>query len=327
MPSLRSQLFIFALKYRHLLSFQRKRRTLVDWNTSIPHLRQEIEQGAGFFGKLPADFELSPVAIDDLYGEWILPPQADKDKVMLYFHGGGYATGSCQAHRSIVAKFVKGSGLNTLLFDYRLAPEHPFPAALDDSLAVYRWLLAAGISPANIVFVGDSAGGGLSFATLLALRDQALPLPAAAVALSPWTDLKNTGESLKTNAKKDTLTWKESQVVFSKYYAGDNDPGLPWISPLYGDLHGLPPLLIYAGGDELLRDDSTRFAEKARAAGVDVTLRVGEGMFHCYPVCAPLFPEARQAMAEICAFVNTHIGHQSEVERSAQPVKNYIAVP
>ena len=309
MSSLRSRLFVFALKYRHLLRFQLKRRTTIDWNTSIPQLRQETEKGAGFFGKLPAHFEISHIAIDGLSAEWILPSQVTKDKVILYFHGGGYVIGSSRAHRPIVAKFIKGSGIGALVFDYRLAPEHPFPAALDDSVAAYRWLLSEGVSPSNIVFVGDSAGGGLCLATLLALRDQNIPLPAAAVALSPWTDLKNTGESLKTNAEVDTLCWSEAQTVFSKHYARDNDPGLPWISPLYGDLHGLPPILIYVGGDELLRDDSTRFAEKAKAAGVDVTLKVGAGMFHCYPACAPLFPEATQAMAEICAFIKRHINN------------------
>ena len=219
--------------------------------------------------------------------------------------------GSVQAHRSIVAKFVKGSEVGALLFGYRLAPEHPFPGALEDSVAAYRWLLGQGAPPSHIVFIGDSAGGGLALATLIALRDQGIPLPAAAVALSPWTDLKCTGESLRTRAKVDPLSWAESWTVFSKYYVADNDPGNPWISPIYGDLHGLPPILIYVGEHEVLLDDSTRFAEKAKNAGLDVTLRVGEGMVHCFPVLAPLFPEAKQAMNEICTFIRTHIGNQN----------------
>ncbi len=307
MPSLRSRLFVFVLKYRHLLSFQLKRRTRVDEQTSIPALRQEIEQGADFWGKLPAGFQLSPLTIDGLAAEWMLPAQTSKDKVILYFHGGGLVIGSVKAHRPIVAKFVKGSGIGALVFDYGLAPEHPFPEGLNDALTAYRYLLAEGIKPSNIVFMGDSGGGGLCLATLLAGKDQGLPLPAAAVVISPWTDLKNSGESFQTNAGVDTLCWKDAQVVFSKYYVGDHDPGLPWISPLYGDLAGLPPLLIYAGADELMRDDSTRFAKKAKDAGVDVTLRVGPGMFHCYPACAPLFPEATLAMAEICEFIKSHI--------------------
>lgn len=205
-----------------------------------------------------------------------------------------------------MAKFVQGSGVAALLYEYRLAPEHPFPTALDDSVAAYRWLLTQGVSPSQIVFAGDSAGGGLCLATLLALKDQGILLPAAAVAISPWTDLKCIGESYRTNAKR-CLSPAGTWTAFSKHYVGNHDPCSPWISPLYGDLHGLPPTLIYVGGDEILRDDSICFAEKAKDAGVDVTLKVGEGMFHCFAVCPPMFPEATQAMEEICAFIKMQL--------------------
>ncbi len=307
MPSRQSRLFLFALKHRHLLRFQLRSRCSIDWNTSIPELRLEAEKGVRFFRKLPQGIEHSPVSIDGLSAEWIAPSGVTKDKAILYFHGGGYVVGSSRMHRGIVAKFVKGSGIGALAFDYRLAPEHPFPAALDDSVSAYSWLLEQNIAPSKIAFIGDSGGGGLCLAALLALKDQGIPLPAAAVALSPWTDLTNSGDSWHTKAEVDTLCWQKAQIVFAKYYAGDHDPSLPWISPLYGDLSGLPPILLYVGGDELLLDDSIRFARKAEEAGVDVTLDVGEGMFHCYPVCAPLFPEARQAMTEICAFVKKHL--------------------
>jgi monoterpene epsilon-lactone hydrolase len=308
MPSLRSRLFVFILKYRHLLRLQWKRTSSVDWSTSIPRLRGEVERGAGFFGRLPHGFQLQPVSIDGLNAEWMFPPDAERDTAILYFHGGGLVVGSVKAHRSIVAKFVNGSGISALVFDYSLAPEHPFPEGLNDSLAAYNYLLARGIKPSNIIFAGDSGGGNLCLAALLGLKDKGIPLPAAAVLLSPWTDLKNTGESLTTNAELDTLCWKDAQEIFAEYYTGNNDPCLPLISPLYGDLVGLPPLLIYAGSDELLRDDSTRFAAKAEDAGVDVTLRIGEGLFHCYPACSPLFPEAKKAMEEICTFIKIHIG-------------------
>lgn len=306
MPSLQSRLVYFALRNMHLLRFRLKKDTW-DWNTSIPRFRQECEKASSRMAKMPAGIKVSPVTIDGLSAEWILPAQATKDKVILYTIGGGYVSGSCNDHRSMVAKIAKGSGVSTLLFEYRLAPEHPYPAALEDSVAAYRWLLAQGVSPAHIMIVGESAGGGLCLATLLALRDQGIPLPAAAVALSPWTDLKLTGESHRTKAQV-CLSPKGMSTVCSKYYVGDNDPCLPWISPLYGDLYGLPPILIYVGEYETLLDDSTRFAEKAKAAGVDVTLRVGEGMVHCFPLLAPLFPEATQAMDEICAFIQAHIG-------------------
>jgi epsilon-lactone hydrolase len=310
MPSLRSRLFVFALKYRHLLRFQLKRTSFIDRNTSIPRLRGEVERGAGLFGKLPEDLHLVPVDISGLAAEWMIPDGSSRDKAILYFHGGGLVVGSVKAHRRIVAKFVKGSGVPALVFDYALAPEHPFPEGLNDSIAAYKYLLAEGIKSTNIIFAGDSGGGNLVFSTMLALKDKGIPLPGAAVALSPWTDLKNSGESWVTNAEADTLCWKEAQIIFAEYYTRTNDPVMPLISPLYGDLKGFPPLLIFAGSDELLRDDSTRFAAKAKDAGVDVTLKIGDGLFHCYPACSPLFPEAKQAMGEIGEFIKTHVSGQ-----------------
>ncbi len=309
MVSLRGSLFKFILQNRHLLRFQ-LRKEIIDWSKyeSILKFRQQVEEGAGKFGKLPEQILVTPVNIDSLYAEWILPAQKPKDKIILYFHGGGYVSGTCNAHRSITAKFVAGSEVGALLFEYRLAPEHPYPAALEDSLAAYRWLLGQGVASSKIVFVGDSAGGGLCLATLLALRDQGTPLPAAAVAYSPVTDFKCTGKSYRTKAKV-CLSPKGMAPALAKHYAGDKDTGLPYISPLYGDLHELPPLLIYAGEDETLCDDSVRFATKAKAAGVDVTSRIGKGMFHCYPAMAPLFPEATQAMEEICNFIKNHVGN------------------
>ncbi|MFC2082376.1 alpha/beta hydrolase, partial [Bacteroidota bacterium] len=253
-------------------------------------------------------FKLDPVKIGELNTEWMIPPGASKDKVILYFHGGGLVLGSIKAHRGIVAKFVKGSGVPALLFDYGLAPEHPYPEGLNDSIAAYKYLLAEGIKPSNIIFGGDSGGGCLLFAALLALKEKGIPLPAAAFALSPWTDLTNSGESWKTNAEADRLTWKDAQTIFSKFYTGDNDPKDPLISPLFGNLKNFRPLLIFAGSDEAMRDDSTRFAEKAEKAGVDVTLVIGDGLFHCYPACAPLFPEAVEAMEQINRFIKKYTG-------------------
>jgi epsilon-lactone hydrolase len=307
MPSLQSQLLYLVIRNRHLLRFHLKREVW-DWNTSISGFRQECEDGAKKTAKLPDGVEVSPVEIpglpEGLSAEWILPAAAVADTVIFYIHGGGYVSGSCNDHREMVAKIVKGSQVRALLFEYRLAPEHPFPAALDDILLAYRWLLGQGVSSSRIVIVGNSAGGGLGLAALLALRDQRLPLPAAAVAISPMTDLKLTGESHHTRASV-CVSPPGMSVVCSKYYAGDNDPALPYISPLYGDLHGLPPLLLYVGDYETLLDDSTRFAAEAAEAGVNVTLRVGEKMIHCYPLLAPLFPEATQALVEICAFILT----------------------
>lgn len=312
MQSLRSRLLQWVLRNRHLLRFQ-LRKEIIDWNKmeSIERFRRECEDGAKRFGKIPAGIEIAPLKIGGIPAEWVSPAQAARDRVILFMHGGGYVSGSCSDHRIHVSKIVKGANIGALVFDYRLAPEHPYPAALDDSVTAYRWLLGQNISPSKIVFAGASAGGGLCLATLLALRDQGIPLPAAAVALSPWTDLKCTGESYRTNARK-CLSPYGTWTAFSKHYAGAQDATLPWISPLYGDLRGLPPILIHVGGDEILLDDSLGFVEKAKTAGVEIHCRVGKGLFHCYPVCAPMFPEATEAMNEICAFIRCHAGHNSD---------------
>jgi acetyl esterase/lipase len=303
MSSFRSRFFVFMLKHQHLLKGQLRRTERIDPETSIPALREMVEKSAKIMGKLPKGFAIEPESIDGrLNAEWVLPPEAAKDRAILYFHGGGLVVGSARAHRGIVAKFVKGSGIPALCFDYGLAPENPFPRGLEDSLAAYEFLLQRGIPSDRIVFMGDSGGGNLVLATMLALKERKRPLPAGAVALSPWTDLTNSGPSWKDNEPYDTLTWKESQKVFARYYTGGNDPTEPLISPLYGDLSGLPPIRLYAGGHELMLSDSTRFHEKACAAGVDSRITIGESLFHCYPACAPMFPEATEAMKEICAF-------------------------
>ncbi len=310
MQSLQSRILISIMRNRHLLRGH-LHREVWDWNTSIPRFRRECEEGASRM-KLPADISVWPVAIEGLTGiegrqaEWLTPTDSPKNKAILYTLGGGYVSGSCKDHRAMVAKITKGSQIRTLLFDPRLAPEHPFPAALEDALCAYSWLLDQGMPARNIVIVGESAGGGLCLATLLALRDKGMPLPAAAIAMSPWTDLALTGDSyrIKLDASIDP---PGMSVVCSKYYCADHDPRSPWISPLYGDLKGLPPLFICAGTNETMLDDSISFAEKARAAGIDVTLLIGQGMVHCYPLMAPLFPEATAALGEISAFIRARL--------------------
>jgi acetyl esterase/lipase len=307
MPSLRCRLFLFLLHHRHLFRLKLRRETGLDWATDLPGVRRSAERASKMLGRLPKGMEATPVTANGVRAEWIAPGGADPDRAILYFHGGGYVLGSIEAHRAIVAKFVKASGVRALSFGYRLAPEHPFPAALDDALAAYGWLLDSGLAPSRIAFAGDSGGGGLCLATLLALKDQGRPLPAAAAVLSPLTDLTFSGESLTTNAAT-CLAPTGSWLACRKHYAEGRDVTDPYISPLFGDLRGLPPLSIHAGGNETLRDDSTRFAAKAQAAGVPVALTVGEGLCHCYPACAPIFPEASRAMAAIGRFIAGHTG-------------------
>jgi acetyl esterase/lipase len=248
-----------------------------------------------------------------MYAEWIVPPGAPQEKVILYIHGGGFFSGSCLTHRAHVAKFALGSGIKALLFDYRLAPEHPYPAAVDDCVTTYHWLLEQGYLPANIVIGGESAGGTLTLATLVALRDQGMPLPGGGVSISPVTDLTCSAPSFVNNFKKD-IAPLNSWTVWTQYYIADNDPGLPWLSPLKADLSGLPPLLLCIGTNEIHYDDTVNFAKKAAEQGTEVSLRVWEGMCHAFPILSPLFPEAKQAMAEICTFIKQRL-YASEAAR------------
>jgi len=314
MPSMKSRIIIFSVQHSHLFK-GRLKRDVITRDTSTVQLRKQFEAGAQKFGSIPPGVVVSPVRIpglpEGLFAEWIHPANSanspsSADQAIFYTHGGGYVTGNCVDHRMHVAKFVNATGVGALLYDYRLAPEHPFPAAMEDTLTAYRWLLSQNVVPENIVIVGESAGGGLCLASLLAIRDQGLPLPSAGVALSPWTDLKCTGDSYRTNARRDISTLG-SWDVWGSYYVGSNDPGHPWISPLYGNLKGLPPILIEVGDHEILLDDSRRFAEKAKAAGGDITLHVWEGMVHCFPLFAPMFPEATQAWEEIIAYIKKRL--------------------
>lgn len=305
MTSTKAKFFNFIFRNRHLFS-GRLKKEVFDINTSIPAFREKCEKGATRFGKLPPDINLEKFEIADISSEFLVPESSDPGKVILYVHGGGYVSGSCDDHRGVVSKFAKHTGIKCLQFEYRLAPEYPFPAAVEDSLTAYHWLLKSGYLPENIVVAGESAGGGLALALLLAIKTEELPMPVAVVAISPWTDLTCSGDSYHTKNKK-SLAPRNSWTIFSNHYVGSNDPKDPLISPLFGDLSGLPPLLINAGEDDELFDDGRLFAEKAKAAGVDVTFRAGKDMVHCYPLMAPMFREATEAMDEIVTFIRKHL--------------------
>lgn len=211
--------------------------------------------------------------------------------------------GNTQSHRNIVGNFVKRLGIKALIFNYRLAPEHPAPAAVYDSVSIYRWLMEQGYKSENIAFAGDSAGGGIEFATMIKCKDDGLQMPVVCAAFSPCTDMTLSGGSHKTRANADPCIPTGSNETYTRYYVGKGDPKHPYASPLFGNLHGLPPIIIQVGNDETLRDDSTRFAEKAMQAGVEVKIKVWKGMFHCFPLLAPMFPEATKALDETCSFL------------------------
>jgi monoterpene epsilon-lactone hydrolase len=242
--------------------------------------------------------------------EWLLAQGSDPDARLLYLHGGGWTAGGLDSHRPLSARLAAATGCAVLAVDYRLAPEHPFPAGLDDCLAAYGWLRAngpRGVAPAKSVFVaGDSAGGSLTLALLLALKQRGLPLPNAAVPISPATDFTASAESFRTRAARDPILTggpDAIRLLANVYLQGRAKPEDPLASPLFGDFRGLPPLLFHVGDAEVLLDDSVRAAEKASQAGVDVTLEVWPDMPHVWHAFAPFLPEASRAIERIGAFV------------------------
>jgi monoterpene epsilon-lactone hydrolase len=273
--------------------------------------RQEWE-AAVEAANLQLDAQVTPVDLDGIYGEWVAARETDATSVLLFLHGGGYTSGSCKTHRALAAHLAHATRTRVLLIDYRLAPEYPCPAAIEDAVYSYRWLLQQGIAPQQIVLGGDSAGGGLALAVLLALRDSGITVPAAAFLLSPWLDLALRGESMHTRAHIDPLTSYGDLHHAATLYLGGLAPHDPRASPLYADLHQLPALLIHAGDHEVLRSDATRLAEKAQAAGVPVQLEIWEDMWHVWHAWADQLPEARAAIVQIGAFVQQHLEHIGE---------------
>ncbi len=280
---------------------------------SLEQLRQAMEDAAA---PPPPDVRCTPVSAGGVPAEWIAAPGADPQRVLLFFHGGGYYRGSIRTHREFAGRLSRACGATAVAIGYRLAPEHVFPAAVDDCVAAWRWLVAGGTAPGQIVVAGDSAGGGLALALLLTLRRANAPLPAAAVLLSPWTDLAQSGASMERNAAADPTIGKGYLDRFAQAYLGGADARNPLASPLHGDLRGLPPLLIQVGSVETLLDDSTRLAEKARAAGVPVDLQVWDGMFHVWQRHAAQLPEAQQAIDAIGAYVREALAAPQRARRA-----------
>jgi acetyl esterase/lipase len=253
---------------------------------------------------LPKGVKIRQDFVGGVPGEWVARPQAPA--TMLYLHGGGYFACSPKTHRPITGAYAR-RGFRVFAADYRLAPEHPFPAALDDALAAYRGMLDLGVPPKRLVIGGDSAGGGLALGMLLAAKAADLPMPACALLFSPWTDLAGTGASLATNRDRDPMLVSERLREGGDIYLNGTDPENPLASPLYGDLAGLPPLLIQVGDGEILRDDSTRLADRARAADVKVDLKIWPGMPHVWQISQGFMPEARDALNEAADFAKLQL--------------------
>jgi monoterpene epsilon-lactone hydrolase len=293
MPSIRSQVFYLFLKYFNSRS---------DKNATLQQRRAILEDGARKL-PMPPNAGVKQTTIGNIAAEWLRPIGAPDNRAILYLHGGAYTMGSCATHRALASRIAIAGKTPALLPEFRLAPEYPFPAALDDGMTVYRWLIDSGISPQKIVIVGDSSGGGLTMALAILLREKNAPLPAAIACLSPWADLALTGESLTTRAKVDPICSIEESQFHATHYIGEHDAQAPLVSPIYADLHGLPPIFIQAGDREILLSDAIRLADRAHTDGVDTELEVWDGMWHVWHLFARYVPEGQRAINKVGAFI------------------------
>ncbi len=278
--------------------------------------KHESLEAARDFGEGWASLTTEPGGVDyietDVGGVpaiWAVPKKCKEDRVILCFHGGGFFSGSMYTHRKLFAHFAKDIGCRALILQYRYSPEHQYPAQLEDSFGAYNWLLDQGIKPNHIAFIGDSAGGNLCITTMLLARDKGLPLPAAAMPISPWYDMEGVMDSLIYNNGKDFLFTKEWVKAIANMYLGEKgDPRDPYANPLYADLRGLPPIYMQVGGDELLLDDSTVLADRAREAGVDVRVEIYPGMQHTFQMAVGRAPESNDAVSSYVEWIKPRLG-------------------
>ncbi len=301
MQSIRSRIVIWLLRNRHLLKLKLKPE-VVDESFSVERFREDVDRATAKM-KMPKGVTAEPTEIAGINAEWIVPEGAIDKRILVYVHGGEFISGSCTTHRMHVAKFAKQTRMRSLVFDYRLAPEHPHPAALEDCVSIYGALVEQGYDAEDIVVGGESAGGTLTLSLLLALKARNMKLPRAAFSISPVTDLRCGADSFRRNAPKD-IAPMGSWDTWTRMYIADNDASRAPLSPLMGDFRNMPPILICVGSHEIHLDDCRNMAAKIRRDGSEVLLREWPGMVHAFPILSPLFTEARQAFDEICAFVS-----------------------
>ncbi len=285
------------------------RRVKKRGDVSDPHrARRGFEKLIGKWNKPLSGFTYTHEIADGVEGEWIFPQGCDKAKVLLYFHGGGYFVGSYATHRALVSQIAKNAGIAAFSINYRLAPEHPYPAAIEDCAKVYQWLLnEKKFQPSQISFGGDSAGGGCVVGTLTYLRDNGIPLPKCAIALSPWLDHTFSGHSFPSRNEIDPMLIADGFPIVRDYYMQGADPKAPYASPIFYSIKGLPPVMVQVGDHELLLSDSTRFEEKAKADGVAVTLEVYPDMFHVFNAFWRILPKAREANRKLGNFIQLQL--------------------
>jgi acetyl esterase/lipase len=260
---------------------------------------------------VPPNIRITQIPLGPIWGEWVdalKNDQASQDRVLLYLHGGGYIVGSPITHRNITMRLARYANCRVLAINYRKAPHYPYPYPQEDALMSYQWLLEQGFAPERIMLAGDSAGGHLTLSTLLSIRDKGLPMPSGAVCLSPWTDLSGSGDSIRQNQGRDTMIPARRIAHAARHFANGMPLDDARVSPLHAELHGLPPLMIHVGDQEVLLHDSTRLAEKARAQGVDVTLRVWRNAPHVFQLFAGLVPQSNWSLKEIALFMRKRMG-------------------
>ena len=282
------------------------RRTLKKQFAAIDDVvafRARMKAASNMSGVVPDSVSVVPINVQGVSCEWITNAGTDQNRVLMYLHGGGYVFGGLDSHREIAWRLAQASGMRVLLVDYRLAPEHVFPAALEDATACYRWLLSEGFEPARIAIGGDSAGGGLTVATLVNLKNLGLPQPSGAILLSPWTDLSLSGDSIETNEAKDAMLSRAALLKCAQYYLGERERRAPLASPLFADLSGLPPVLIHVGSTEMLCSDAQRLAEKWESAGGEASIEIWPKMPHVFQVLAARIPEGAQAIVKLGEFL------------------------
>jgi epsilon-lactone hydrolase len=275
------------------------------WNKATPIAKMRADWDAAFACSVSVAREA--VSAGGVKGEWIAPAGAPDDKAILYFHGGGFRLGSVASHRDLIARIAAASGCRALAIDYRLAPEHRFPAPLEDALAAYHWMREKGFAPQDVALAGDSAGGNLVLGVMLRLREGSHPLPTAAALMSPWTDLTVSGASYETRAKADPIHQRSMILALARNYLGEEgDPRNPFASPIFADLAGLPPLLIQVGDRETVLNDSTTLANRARSTGVAVELEIWDRMIHVFQMF-PELVEAQRAVGSLAHFLRKHL--------------------
>jgi monoterpene epsilon-lactone hydrolase len=290
------------------VSLQKAHRLFKDnlpsYSASVDEVRQITEEK--MWGSLPiaSDLMTEEVDIDGMKGEWQMVPESREDRVLLYLHGGGFMFGSIATHRGESSELGRAAKARTLSINYRLAPEHPFPAPIDDALKAYSWLLDQGYHAKNIIIAGDSAGGNLTAALLMRIRDTLTPLPAGAVMISPWIDLGLSGETYITKEAVDPVNTKEAIQKLADNYLNGVSPTVPYASPIYGDLRGLPPIYVMVGEAEIMLSESLTFVTRAALAGVDIRFRSWPAMIHNWLCCHSFLEEAREGIDSAGAFMD-----------------------